>query len=115
MLNIWHRAVLNKTHFIENFHTVTTHKLDQHQTAIFQQILQAMDNRNEHYFSILEFSHISNDKARTCLQRAMIILNQYHSHLLIRRIFLITGEAGTGKSQIVLRAIEWFLKNDLKF
>ena len=31
-----------------------------------------------------------------------------------KKFFLITGKAGTGKSQIVLRAIEWALDNDLK-
>ena len=62
MLTLWHRAVLNKTNFIENFHTVTTHQLDQPQMAIFQQILEAMDNHNEHYSSIHEFSHIGDDE-----------------------------------------------------
>ena len=31
-----------------------------------------------------------------------------------KKFFLITGKAGTGKSQIVLQAIEWALDNDLK-
>ena len=62
MFDLWHTSVLNKTNFIENFQTVTMHKLDEHQTAIFQQIGQAMNNHNEHYSSIHEFSIIGNDE-----------------------------------------------------
>ena len=97
------------------------HKLDEHQMATFQQIGQAMNNHNEHYSSIHEFSNISNDEDQDMFgesndkPRELNLQNLFHSHLLIgKKIFLLTGEAGTAKSQIVLRAIEWSLENDLK-
>ena len=47
MLNLWHRGILNRTNFIQSMSTMTTHPLDSHQTAIFNQIVQAMNDHNE--------------------------------------------------------------------
>ncbi len=43
------------------------------------------------------------------------ICNLFHLLLLTgKKKFIITGEVRTGKSQIVLQAIEWLVDNDLK-
>ena len=129
MLNLWHRGILNRTNFIQSCTEITIHTLDSHQTAIFNQIVQAMNDRNEHYSAMDQFGENSDDdddigdqdedmdctedneqeaEETTSIQPSAFIPIDW------KKIFLITGEAGTGKSQIVLRSIEWALDNDLK-
>ena len=61
MLNLWHRGILNRRNFTQSCTAITTYTLDSHQKAIFNQIVQAMNDRNEHYSSIDEFAENSDD------------------------------------------------------
>ena len=67
MLNLWHRGILNRTNFIQSCSEITIHTLDSHQTAIFNQIVQAMNDRNEHYSALYPMTYFHTVTGRkTC-------------------------------------------------
>ena len=121
ILKLCQRQVLNKTNFIECLNPAGVHPLDEHQRAIFRRIIHSMTCRNDYYSSADEYTDVSDDEDIDLLLETEDTsedeARSSSTPLAMvdwTKFVLIIGEAGTGKSQIIFRTVEWSLENDIQ-
>ena len=121
ILKLWQRQVLNKTNFIECLNPADVHPLDEHQRAIFRRITHSMTCRNDYYSSADEYTDVSDDEDIDLLLESEETSEDEATSSSTplptvdwKKFILISGEAGTGKSQIIFRTVEWSLENDIQ-